>query len=375
MKLGLAQKTAGMFEEAAKSFAVAAVLDPGMADASKERDEALAAAGMIGRREVTKEAGDLCRKYMASSLLLKASGELEGALDELDKCIEMEPSTPAVYLGQAGMLLELGRLEEALVALKEGLREDPHNNELLLDLESLMYRMGRKEDCLKLLEGAQDSAESLARRCLLLLDLHHDEKAVSVAKERRGGIGQLDRILAIALIRQGKYKEAAEVLRECLVEFSGSAELLNSLGVCLRFAGDLDEAENVLNEAVQIAPIYADAWNNLGCVLYVKGALEEAEKCLSEALLIDRRPSFLLNLGTCRLSMDDLDGAHEFFTSALRIDQSADALNALGIVSERRKDIIKALELYEAALEKAPNFQDALVNRDRLKNALKQGAV
>ncbi|MDD1766947.1 MAG: tetratricopeptide repeat protein, partial [Methanomassiliicoccales archaeon] len=360
MKLGLAQKTAGMFEEAAKSFAVAAVLDPTLTDATRERDEALAAAGMIGRHEVTKEAGDLCREYMISSLLMKASGELEGALDELEKCIEMKPSAPEVYLNQAGILLELGRLEEALVALKEGVREDPRNNELRLDLEALTYRLGRKEDCLRLLEGTQDSAEALARRCLLLLDLHHEERAVIAARESGGDHGRLDRILAIALIKQGKYKEASEVLRKCLDEFPGSPELLSCLGVCLRFAGELDEAENVLNEAVQIAPIYADAWNNLGCVLYVKGALEEAEKCLSEALLIDRRPAFLLNVGMCRLSTNDLDGAQELFTSALRIEQSADALNALGIVSERKKEIIKALELYEAALEKAPSFQDAL---------------
>ncbi len=375
MKLGLAHKAVGMFEEAAKSFAVAAVLDPSMADASEERDEALAAAGMIGRREVKKETGDLCREYMVSSLLLRASGESEGALGELGKCVDMEPGIPDAYLYQAGILLELGRLEEALVALKEGVREEPRNNELLLDLEALTYRMGRNEDCLKLLEGAQDSLEAVARRGLLLLNLHHTEKASSVARDNRGGLHQLDDILAIALISQGKYKEAAETLRECLGEFVGSPELLNNLGVCLRFMGELDEAENVLNEAVQIAPIYADAWNNLGCVLYIKGALEEAEKCLSEALLIDRRSSFLLNLGMCRLSTNDLDGAQEFFTSALRIEQSADALNALGIVSERKKEIVKALEFYEAALEKAPNFRDALVNRDRLKSVLKQGST
>jgi tetratricopeptide (TPR) repeat protein len=71
--------------------------------------------------------------------------------------------------------------------------------------------------------------------------------------------------------------------------------------------------------------------------------------------------------------MNNLDSAQEFFTSALRIEQSADALNALGIVSERKKEMIKALEFYEAALEKVPNFRDALTNRDRLKGELKQG--
>jgi tetratricopeptide (TPR) repeat protein len=374
MKLGLAQKAAGMFDEAAKSFAVAVVLDPGMADASKERDESLAAAGMIGRREIKKETGDLCREYMASSLLLRASGNLEGALRELNKCIDMEPGIPDAYLQQAGVLLEFGRLEEALVALKEGIREDPHNNNLLLDLEALTYRMGRKEDCLKLLEGTQDSMEAVARRCLLLLDLRHAEKAVSIARENVGSSRLLNDILAIALMSQGKYKEAMEVLRTTLNDFPGSPEMLNNLGVCLRFMGELDEAEKVLSEAAQIAPIYADAWNNLGCVLYIKGAFSEAEKCLSEALLIDRRSSFLLNLGMCHLSVNDLDSAQEFFTSALRLDQSAEALNALGIVSERKKEIVKALELYEAALEKAPNFQDALINRDRLKSALKQGS-
>jgi len=373
MRLGQAQKVAGMFEEAAKSFAVAVVLDPGIAGASRERDEALAAAGMIGRKDVKKETGDLCREYIAASILLRAAGELEQSLGELEKCGELESGIPVVYLHQAGLLLELGRLEEALVALKEGVREDPRNADIMLDLEALTYRMGRKDDCLKLLEGVHDSNEAIARRCLMLLDTHHPEKAGVLAKENEGKYRLLGEVLSIALMDQGKYREAAEIIRSSLNNIPDSPELLNNLGVCLRFAGELDEAERVLNEAVQKAPIYSDAWNNLGCVQYIKGSFSDAERCLSEALLIDRRSSFLLNLGMCHLSMNNLDSAQEFFTSALRIEQSADALNALGIVSERKKEMIKALEFYEAALEKVPNFRDPLTNRDRLKGELKQG--
>lgn len=371
MGLGFAQKAVGRFEDAAKSFAVAVVLDPNLEVAVRERDEALAAAGMIGRKEMAVGEGDLCREYLASSLLLRASGELSRSLDELVKCVELESSMTEAYLQQAGLLLDMGRLEEALVALKEGVRGDPRSASILLDLEALTYRMGKKEDCLRLIDGVEGTAEGLARRCLLLMELHQADKAVSLCQQNAGRNPILDCVLALSLMVSGKYREGADAFKNALRAFPGWIEGLNGLGVCLRFVGDLQGAEQVLHQAIEAAPSYADAWSNLGCVLFIRGAFDEAEKCFGEAVLIDRHPSFLLNLGMSQLSLDNIDGAQESFASALRIEHSADALNGLGIVAERRKEFVMALELYEAALASAPNFQDALANRDRLLKQLK----
>jgi len=369
MRLGAVQKSAGMFDEAAKSFAVAVALDPELTEAVRERDEALAAAGMIGPKEGREEV-DICAEFLATSILLAAAGEAEESLTELDKCLNVEPKTPQAHLQRGSVLLGMGRLEEALAALKEGVREDPKEPGLLLDLEALNYRMGRREDCLRILESAGESEETVARRSLLLLDLGQPFRAESAAKAAPDGSPLLREIHALSLIASGKYQDAADELRELLRGYPSEPELLNNLGTCLRFAGFLESAEGVLREAIEAAPKYANAWNNLGCVLYLRGMIEEARQCFAEALLLDKRPALLLNMGVCQLGLNDLDGAEESFASSLRIEPEADALNFLGVVAERRKEMVKALELYEAALEKAPKFHDALANRDRVKGAL-----
>jgi tetratricopeptide (TPR) repeat protein len=118
--------------------------------------------------------------------------------------------------------------------------------------------------------------------------------------------------------------------------------------------------------------MYADAWSNLGCVHYLRGSYEEGESCFQEALLRDHRPYYHLNLAMCRLGREDLDGAEESASLAMRLEESAEALNLLGIIAERRKENARALEMYDAALRLAPVFRDAQANRERVRELLKR---
>jgi lipoprotein NlpI len=56
----------------------------------------------------------------------------------------------------------------------------------------------------------------------------------------------------------------------------------------------------------------------------------------------------------------------------LRLEESAEALNLLGIIAERRKENARALELYDAAMRLAPVFRDAQLNRERVRALLKR---
>jgi lipoprotein NlpI len=74
----------------------------------------------------------------------------------------------------------------------------------------------------------------------------------------------------------------------------------------------------------------------------------------------------------CRLGREDLDGAEESASLAMRLEESAEALNLLGIIAERRKENARALEMYDAALRLAPVFRDAQANRERVRELLKR---
>jgi tetratricopeptide (TPR) repeat protein len=370
LNLGRAQKAAGLFEDAAKSFGVALDLSPNLSEAVSERDEALAAADMIVPPEKTREMG-IAREFLNAAILLRAMGKPEQALVEIEKCLKIEPLTPEAHRLRGELLLDLGRLEEALVSIKESVREIPGDIFNLLDLEAITYRLGRKEECLKILDGLRDSVESDARRSLLLFEMNRLEHLdFSLVKDETWIMRELRILLLIA---SGKYREAAEEIEKIVAKGEITPELMNNLGVCYRLLGDFERSAKAFRDAISLAPAYADAWNNLGCVNYLQADYKQALKCFEEALLLEKRPSFLLNKGMCQLAIDDLEGANDSFISALRLEQSPDALNCLGIVAERKKEFIRALEFYNAALEKNPKFHDAIVNRDRVLGLVKEG--
>ena len=182
----------------------------------------------------------------------------------------------------------------------------------------------------------------------------------------------MEMILALASMKEKRFELAVEQLRALMGTEAPSPHLLNDLGVSLRYSGQLEEAEAALHQAVQTEPMYGDAWSNLGCVHYLRGSYEEAERCFQEALLRDHRPYYHLNLAMSRLAREDLDGAYESASLALRLEESAEALNLLGIIAERRNENARAMELYDAALRLAPVFRDAQANRQRVRELLKR---
>jgi tetratricopeptide (TPR) repeat protein len=372
LRLGQAQKAAGMLAEAEESFAVAERLDSGLEEAKEGREgaqEAMASLEPQLGSKLPKEDG-LVQKYLDASLLLQAIGRQEEALREAEKALEFE-RTPAGFLRKSSILLEMGRMEEAIAVLSKGIRDMPQDEDIALELEAVVYRLGRKEEGARLLKPFLEDPEARKRTAVTEVVLGRQAEALGLLNLPEGVDLLHDRVRALALMCKGEHAESVDLLLKLSSDLGGSPQTLNDLGVALRFSGRLEEAEEALHKAIEAEPRYADAWNNLGCVHYLQGGYEEAERCLREAILLDRRPVFLLHLGMCQLGSNQLDGAEESFSSALRLDASAEAYNALGMVAERRKEIVRALGLYEEALVRSPDFRDAQYNKARAKAALK----
>ncbi len=368
MELGMAQKEAGRLEEAARSFAIAATLDPQLEEARTERDQALSAVGIDKTERVDWGEETVLRGYLDRSLLLEAVGDIEGALEEVEKCLELDPHMPEANLRQAHLLLDIGHLEEALTSLREGI-DSPEGENTMLDLEALLFRMGRWNECGSMLRDLSQSSEGKRRRCLLYLQQSRADRAVDCSRNLdQDAVGEMT--LAMSLMKKGHFAKAVGKFEELRDRFPSAPEILNNLGVCLRYTGGMEEAQSILNKAVEIEPRCADAWNNLGTIYYLEGSFEECEKCIQQALLVERKPHYLVNLGVCQMALEELDEAQESFMSAMQMERLPEAINGLGVIAERRREIVKALEFYEAALEEEPRFQDAALNRERVRKEL-----
>ena len=337
-----------------------------------QRDDALLATGMLRPEgeEVSREDA-LRRKYLDSALLLQAIGKSEEALREVERCLSFEPRSSEAFVRKASILMDEGRIEEAIATLTEAVLNNVRTEEVLLDLEALTERLGRKEEALRVLASAPSSREVTVRRCVANLDLNRAEAALHALPQDGDEHYITSLAKALALMAHKRHEDAVEEFRALDARFPTSPHLLNALGVGLRFAGQLEEAETVLHKAVELEPHHADAWNNLGCVHYLEGAFDESERCLQEAVLIDRRPQFLLNLAMCQLGKDETAAAEASFQGAVQLEPSAEALNGLGVVAERGKEYARALDFYEAALKRTPEFRDAQHNRARVKSLLK----
>ncbi len=370
--LAVAQRSAGLLDEAGRSFGIASTLDPSLAIAKEGKDTVLEAESVVSPEasgSVLEQ--PFLERYLQSALVMQAINQSDKALKELDRALALDSSDHRVYLLQANILAEKGWLEEAITALAEGIRHAAEKVELFLDFEAISYRLGRYEDCLKLLGNVVDQPDAEVRKALLHLELGRPgsvQKSVAVD----GGNDLMEMTRALASMKEKHFEPALERLGGQAAVDAPSPHVLNALGVCLRYTDQLEEAESALHQAVEAEPMYGDAWSNLGCVHYLRGSYEEAESCFQEALLRDHRPNYHLNLAMCRLAREDLDGADESASLALRMEESAEALNLLGLVAERRKENARALEMYEAALRLGPVFRDAQANRERVRELLKR---
>ncbi len=370
--LAVAQRSAGLLDEAGRSFGIASSLDPSLAIAKEGKDSVLEAESVVSPEasESVLEQPFL-ERCLQSALVMQAINESDMALKELDRALAFDSCDHRVYLLRANILAEKGWLEEAINALAEGIRHAPEKVELFLDFEAISYRLGRYEDCLKLLANVVDQPDAGVRTALLQVELGRPglaQKSVAVD----GGNDLMEMTRALASMKEKHFEPALERLGRLAAVDAPSPHVLNALGVCLRYSDQLEEAESTLHQAVQAEPMYGDTWCNLGCVHYLRGSYEEAESCFQEALLRDHRPNYHLNLAMCRLACEDLDGADESASLALRLEESAEALNLLGLVAERRKENARALEMYDAALRLAPMFRDAQTNRERARELLKR---
>lgn len=107
-------------------------------------------------------------------------------------------------------------------------------------------------------EGKIEEAEKAARRTVELSSNHHSLNTVGMT-----------------LLRQGKGREALEVLKQALDEKPDYLHAINSLGWAYEETGELELAELMFRRCVELDPQYVHGQYNLGRVCLALGKLKE----------------------------------------------------------------------------------------------------
>ncbi len=269
------------------------------------------------------------------ALLLKNSGDRQGAIKGIQKAIELEPESVEFRRQLVPLLLSVGKSDEAVVQYREMLKRDDNDWNSHYGLGRILIRQGREE------EGNREL-----------------QKVEQIRQEQREQKTAAEMVsLGAAALNQGKLEEAMKKFNAALETDKTSLEARMYLGIALAAAGHLDEGIEKLNEAVRIEPSSPKAHHNLGTLLMQAGRMDLAQREFERALELDPYfPEAHNNLGLILSKSNQLKNAIGHFRTASELNpQYLEALFNLGLALRSDNQVEAAAQVFRQAAEVAPD--------------------
>jgi tetratricopeptide (TPR) repeat protein len=297
-----------------------------------------------------------------------ARGELEEALDDFTRAIELAPLSARAYSLRGQVCFELGRVEEALANLRRALQIDPDSAEALRGMARCLAESGQTEVALRYYDRAIKRAprrpDLLAERA----ECHED-------------LGRLDEALADLDAAIAQDRDDPELFRarggcrdgaEAEADFSraielepGEAEYWSLRALTRAELGKLDEALADAERAVELDPELPLAYMARACARQARGDLRGA--ALDHVEAGRREPSELvhvMNRAVIHQELGDLPALRADIDAAVVIDPTSVEVRALrGRLFVLEGALDRALEDFDAAFslgeEEIPVAQQA----------------
>ena len=159
----------------------------------------------------------------------------------------------------------------------------------------------------------------------------------------------------VALARQyigvGDWENAKRNLELAQEVNPNNAEVFEAFALVYQSTGEFEMAENQFRAALEAEPNLSRARNNYAAFLYSQGRYTEAERefyrVTEDTLYSSGRPMAFVNLGLCRLQLEDNAGAEAAFIRALSMDRrNPVALLEMGFLRLEAGDTDEACLLY-----------------------------
>ncbi|MBI1900687.1 MAG: tetratricopeptide repeat protein [Planctomycetia bacterium] len=221
---------------------------------------------------------------------MKAQDQLEEAIAEFRRAIEIDRNDAVAHNNLGYTLLDLQRFDEALAEFGAAIKIDPdnalaHNNlgNALSDLKRFDEAIAEYRRAIEIDPNLAPAHYNLAHT---LWDLGRVEKAMAEyrrAVEVEPGSALAHYNLGLALLELKEFDEAILEFRRAIEIAPDSAKAHNNLGNALAAKSRLDDAIAEYRRAIEIDPKHALAYRNLGLTLWEKGELSQAKENLQRA--------------------------------------------------------------------------------------------
>ena len=309
--------------------------------------------------------------------------------------------TPADAIGRAISLMNQGNLDEAEHVCRQIIQARPKWADAHNVFGAIKFRQGDTDEAIKSVRQAIKLAGSHATFHANLGEMLRQQSEIDKAISALRRATHLDprspqgfNNLGIAYFDKAKFEDAAEMYRKAIALDPSYAEPYNNLGNALAAMGKMEEASQSFAKAVELRPDYAEAHANAATVLGGAGRFEEAEASLRRAIELrpddvkscrqlanllllqnntaeainllnqaartDRRNlQTILTLVRAHLKNGTYELAERVAQEAMRLDpENYEAQFLYGQVCHELDRFKEAIEYYEKALEKRPEYYD-----------------
>jgi type IV pilus assembly protein PilF len=131
--------------------------------------------------------------------------------------------------------------------------------------------------------------------------------------------------LARSYIGEGNWEDAKRNLKLAAEIDPNDAEVHEAFALVYQSTGEYELAEKSFKQAIAARKGFSRARNNYAAFLYQQQRYQEAEDQLVIVVqdpLYESRPRAYLNLGLCRLRLDDADGARDALSRVLKMQRT-----------------------------------------------------
>ncbi|WP_107451205.1 ATP-binding protein [Streptomyces sp. RTd22] len=310
--------------------------------------------------EVGPDEGALARVFYLRGLARRDMHELEDALRDVERALEIFPDFESAHALRGSVYLDMDRYEQAVESLDRALELAPRYAWALAQRGEALGHLARFEECLadltRSLELDDGNELALSNRSLVHYGLRDYESAVAditraleirpewgwaygdrakiyckvgwyeeaLADSERGvelGSDYAASILVLALRNLDRHEEAIIAADRYLASHPDNEEVLAERGEACRMTDRFEEALADFGRAIEIEPSHAFALDRRGQTYGHIGRLGEALADFDAAVAAaPDGPWILADRGSLRLRIGDDEGALADLDQAVRLD-------------------------------------------------------
>jgi len=341
--------------------------------------------------------------YLNLAMLQAKAGQPSDAEQSYRKALELNPKSVTALLALGNFYQQQNRLPEAEGQYRQAMQLEPGNQQPVISLSRLLLTEGKRDPAEQAIKDAMPNLSKNPYGYRLLADFYYGQGDLPRALEQYASLVRdhpddirlkndyvqvliqskhldeaskvNDAILKAApkdtpaliaegqiLLRRNKPEEAAKLLEPVVGAEPDNAAAQYALGAAFAAIGQLTRAEQAWRQAAKLRPDLAAAQQGLAEVAIRKDDVDLLLNSAEALIRIDPKLATGYTLRAIgKIARHDTTGAEADLNTAISLaPNDPTAYARLGKLRALQKRFPEAEKLYEQALEKNPDFIEAL---------------